>query len=62
MHKNRTDKNQTVFDVKIKSTVHPNVFHTIRIDLHCYERMPDEKNLREEKRATINKTKNLKQK
>lgn len=48
MHKNKTRKNQTKYYVKIKSTVHPNVHHTVLVDLHCYERMPEEKNTQHE--------------
>lgn len=44
-----TNEKQSVFDVKIKSKVHPSVYHKIRVDLHCYERMPDEKILTNKK-------------
>lgn len=43
MPKNKTDDKQRDFNVQIKSKIHPNVCHTIQINLHCYERMPKEK-------------------
>lgn len=37
---------QTKFHVKIKSTVHPSIEHTIEIDLRCHEKMPKEKTMK----------------
>lgn len=52
---------QTKFHVKIKSAVHPNVNHTIEIDLRCYEQMPEEKKLQkptEKQKNIIKKNQN----
>lgn len=45
MKNNKTGKNQTKHYVKIKSKVHPSIYHVVEVDLRCYERMPDEKKL-----------------
>lgn len=44
MHK-KIPTNITKYNVKIKSKIHPSIYHTVRVDLRCYERMPDEKTL-----------------
>lgn len=33
------------FNIRIQSKVHPSIFHTARVDLNCYERMPNEKEI-----------------
>lgn len=45
MSNNKAENKCTLFDTKIKSKLHPDIYHTVRINLHCYERMPDEKSL-----------------
>lgn len=45
MHKLNQNNNLTQYYVKIKSKIHPTIYHTITIDLHCYESMPKEKTL-----------------
>lgn len=34
---------QTLFHIKVKSSVHPSLEHTLEINLQCYEKMPTEK-------------------
>lgn len=43
MHKNQIESKQTKYYVKIKSEIHPDIRHTILVDLRCYEKMPIEK-------------------
>lgn len=45
MHKNKKIKIKSNYLVKVKSKIHPEIYHTILIDLHCYEQMPEEKKL-----------------
>lgn len=39
MDKKKTKK----YKIKIKSKIHPDIYHTAYIDLHCYEKMTKEK-------------------
>lgn len=41
MHKKH--KNQYEFYVKVQSKIHNQIYHTILIDLYCYEKIPKEK-------------------
>lgn len=34
------------FPIQIKSKVHPHIYHMAYIDLYCYEKMPNEKQLK----------------
>lgn len=36
------------FNIRIESKVHPSIFHTARVDLNCYEKMPKEKEIMNE--------------
>lgn len=47
MEKNRANEKQLKINLNVKSTIHPAIFHPIRVDLRCYERMPkqEQKNL-----------------
>lgn len=45
MYKDKKRGKSTKYDVKVKSSLHPNIYHVVRVDLHCYEQMPDEKTL-----------------
>lgn len=56
MHKNKIN-NRTKYYVKVKSTVHPDIYHTVLVDLHCYEQMP--KGEKRQNRSKKNSRKNL---
>lgn len=30
------------YNIKIKSKIHNDIYHTVHIDLYCYEKMPSE--------------------
>lgn len=51
MYRNKTDKKHAIFDVKIKSKIHPSIYHTAQVDLHCYEQMPSERTLSDQKKS-----------
>lgn len=39
---NKKTINQKQYMVKIKSKIHQSVYHSVYVDLHCYERMPND--------------------
>lgn len=49
MKKQKTNKLNTKYTVKVKSKVHPEIYHSIQLDLHCYEKMPKEKSEKNKK-------------
>lgn len=54
------NKNNTKYYLKIKSKIHPDIYHTEFIDLRCYEKMPAENKLnRERNKNTTKKTGNV---
>lgn len=42
-HGEKTKKAENKFQIKIKSKIHPDVYHIIHVDLNCYEQMPKKK-------------------
>lgn len=36
-------ENIAKYQIKVKSSIHPDIHHSIEIDLHCYERLPKKK-------------------
>lgn len=44
--KQKMQRNQTNHYIKIKSKVHPSIYHMAQVDLQCYERMPGETEFR----------------
>lgn len=50
MEKEKVKKHE--FNIKIKSKIHPSIFHTAQIDLECYERMPRENEMIETKESS----------
>lgn len=45
--KYKQTNNQYKNYVKIRSTIHSDIYHTIEVNLRCHERMPSEKKLYE---------------
>lgn len=43
--KKQTNKKNQIYNVKIKSAVHPDIYHVVKINLSCNEKMPSEKEL-----------------
>lgn len=41
----KQQKNNQIYNVKIKSAVHPDIYHVVQMDLNCHEKMPSEKQL-----------------
>ena len=60
MHTDRVSGRESQYLLKMKSKVHPSIYHTIKIDLHCYENMPNEKTIQNLKKLdqTMKKDKN----
>lgn len=54
MNKNTKNKNKNSYPIKIKSEIHPEIYHTILIDLHCYEKMPKGKKIVKQRQNTKN--------
>lgn len=44
MHK-KSNKNRTKYNLNVRSKIHPEIYHTALIDLHCYEQIPKEKTI-----------------
>lgn len=49
MPKESKNKSEYKFDVKVKSKVFPDLHHTVKVDLYCYEKLA--------KKPSENKTK-----
>lgn len=49
------NKFNTKYIVKVKSKVHPEIYHCIQIDLHCHEKMPKEKHEKNTKLIDLQK-------
>lgn len=54
MHKNGVNKIEKKFHIKIRSKIHPDIFHTIEINLQCNETMPGEEELCKSKKLIKN--------
>lgn len=43
MQKNNTTRNQTQFRIRVQSKIHSEIYHSVQVNLHCYEKMPERK-------------------
>lgn len=53
--KKRKEQKNNKHYLKIKSKIHPDIYHTLIINLHCYEKMPTENKILSPKFKNQNK-------